>query len=212
MAPHLEFKMISDPRAPEVSQVLDIFVSSFPSNERPPVEKVLKRIELGLYWVIVAKVGNEVVAFSLLFPLTGSEYVLLDYTAVKNGLRGQGIGSKIMKCVLVSEAVRGKQLVLEVEDPDFGEDPRLKKDRIRFYRRFGVRELKDVKYQLPPFDGTQPTEMRILGIFDPKTKVLPREEVQSLIILIYEEVYHRGPDDELLLSFIDDIPDPVMLA
>lgn len=211
MAPQLEFKMISDPRAPEVAQVLDIFENSFPSNERPPIEKVLRRLELGIYRLIVAKIGNEIAAFSLLFPLKGSEYVLLDYTAVKAGLRGQGIGSKMMRCVLASEAVNGHELVLEVEDPDFGDDPDTKKDRIRFYRNFGARELAGVRYLLPPLDGTEPTEMRLMLIGAADNK-MHGATVRALIQLIYQEVYRRGPDDELLLSFIDDIPEPVMLV
>lgn len=102
-------------------------------------------------------------------------------------------------------------MLIEVEDPGFGEDRLNKVRRIRFYEKCGAKWLTNTPYILPPLDGTEPTPMLILAIAGEDVNRLEGPMIQSVFRRIYRSVYGRTEDDQLLNSFIHKIGDHILL-
>jgi GNAT superfamily N-acetyltransferase len=196
----------------EFKAAMEIYRHSFPENERQPVDNIEKRLKAGLSDMIVGKKDGIVVFMAILYPLRGTNYILLDYIATAPDYRNQGIGAEFLNKIINSNKADGKYLILEVDDPRFGENKVERQSRVGFYQRLGAKIFKDVKYFLPPFSSDVPTEMILMMLPAPKSMIIEGAVVRNLIQQIYRELYDRGPDDRLLKSIIGDVPGQVELV
>jgi len=131
--------------------------------------------------------------------------------AVKEGYRNKGIGTKFMKNIFDILGFKNKYLLLEVENPNYGDNIKLKKRRVEFYKRHGARELKGVRYILPPLMGGTSTEMILMIMSGYNGDKIYGELIKDIIMKIYKELSNRDKDDPYLNSFIHDIPSIIEL-
>jgi GNAT superfamily N-acetyltransferase len=199
------FSAISAKDIPGLQDALDIYADSFPANQRHPAEVIRERVAAERYTLMVGRREGEVVFFALLWPLRGSEFVLLDYMATKKTHRGEGIGAAFLKSVSRMAALEGKFLLMEVEDPTRGGNREERARRAQFYRRQGAKELQGVRYLMPGLSGGPPTEM-ILMVLPPRSEAeMDGTIVRQVVMQIYKELYSRDGEDGLLNSFIGEI-------
>ena len=181
---------------------MEIYCEAFPQNERHAVSVIRNRIEQGSGKLHVGVSSGEVVFMALLWPLKGTGFILLDYMAAKNTHRSEGIGSMFIGELSGILRAGGKRLIAEVEDPACGNNRAEKTRRVSFYKRNGMRELKNVRYLLPPLQGGAPTEM-ILMVFPGYAEgFVNGEAIREAITQIYRELYRRDSANPLLKSFI----------
>ena len=76
----------------------------------------------------------------------------------------------------------------------------------------GMKELKDVRYLLPPLQGTLPTEMILMVLSKIDGHFLDRDEVKSMIKQIFKNIYERDEDDEILDLILSDLPEMIRLC
>jgi hypothetical protein len=107
--------------------------------------------------------------------------------------------------------VKDKYLILEVENPKYGDNKKQREKRVEFYKRHGAEEMKDVRYILPPLSGNTPTEMILMVLPEYGNGKIPGTLVKKIIIQIYKDLYNRNEDDPLLSLFIPKIPSVVEL-
>lgn len=195
----------------EFRDMLAIYTESFPANERHTGRVIRKRVNNGQYRAVVGRLPDEVVFMALLWPLKNTDFILLDYMAVKKGYRGEGIGTEFMRHIFDILKMYGKYLILEVENPDYGNNTDQRKRRVAFYSRNGAVKMESVRYILPPLSGVDPTEMIMMILPEYNEGQISGKVVKELIIQIYREVYNRNEEDLLLNSFIHDIPSSVSL-
>ncbi|HBZ02125.1 MAG TPA: N-acetyltransferase [candidate division Zixibacteria bacterium] len=208
----LIFHQITNIMEAEFKAAMEIYRQSFPENERQPIDKIEERVKAGFSDLIVGEKDGIVVFMAILYPLRGTNYILLDYIATAPDYRNQGIGAEFMMETIESLQKERKFLLLEVDDPQFGESKEDKQRRVGFYQRLGAKIFKDVKYFLPPFSSDFPTEMILMMLPAPKGMIIEGAVVRNLIQQIYRELYDRGPDDRLLKSIIGDVPGQVELV
>lgn len=135
----------------------------FPEDEIKPFRYIESAYKDGKYvgYGLYDKSGfGECLAYAWMCCMTEENWILLDYFAVTEKLRGQGIGSWFLKEILTKHT-QGIPVIIEVEDPDFMEEmngaeedrekeigERIEKERqkrlrrISFYQNNGVRETK----------------------------------------------------------------------
>lgn len=75
-----------------LDEVFKIYQNSFPANERQTLETLKIRLKEKKEVLFAAKINNEMVGIGFLFDLLGSDFLLLDYLAVKQNHRGKQIG------------------------------------------------------------------------------------------------------------------------
>jgi len=190
---------------PEMRDALEIYTDSFPANERHPADVIRERARDERYRVIVGREQNEIVFFAMLRPLRGSEFVLLDYMATKSRHRGQGVGAAFLKSVAGMAEVKGKFLLMEIEDPARGENREERARRVEFYRRQGAKQLQGVRYLMPGLSGGAPTEMILMVLPPCGEGEIDAMAVRRVVIQIYKELYNRDREDSLLNSFVNEI-------
>ncbi len=115
-----------------------LYMQAFPASERKPFSMILKmrRAEKTDVWCL-----EETGEFrGLAITINSPDLVLLDYFAVDEKHRGQGIGHGALKAILDQYEDRG--VFLEIEDPELpGVDQPLRQRRKAFYRSCGLEEL-----------------------------------------------------------------------
>jgi GNAT superfamily N-acetyltransferase len=209
----MSFRQIVDVEDPGFQGAMWIYRSSFPANERHPASSIAERLAMRRYWLFIEEADHKAVFMAILYPIRGTDFILLDYMATAEGFRNQGIGSAFLRYALDLLKARSsnEQLFLEVENPACGDNREQRQRRVGFYRRLGTKVLEGVRYVLPPLSGDQPTEMVLMVFPKPGLERLPGTVVRELILRVYHELYCRDEADPFLKSFIPNVPDTVNL-
>lgn len=117
-------------------KIKELYTKSFPVNERKPFSMILKNREKGITDILAAIDDNGNFCGLAIFVFY-KDIVLLDYFAVCEELRGNGIGTVLLR--KIQERFSDKRLMLEIELADdgmFGDKIRRKK----FYLLGGMSE------------------------------------------------------------------------
>jgi GNAT superfamily N-acetyltransferase len=207
----MDFREINKTDSSEFGEAMAIYVEAFPANERHPVSIISDRVRQGLNRLYVGSINNEIAFLALLWPLKKSDFILLDYIATKDKHRGKGIASAFLGKLRTELMSANKHLILEVENPNFGDNIQEKKKRVTFYKNHGAKELEGVRYLLPPLDGSTPTEMILMLFPEYEGEKLSSTVVRTIITQIYLELYGRQEDDTLLGTFVHDIANDIKL-
>jgi GNAT superfamily N-acetyltransferase len=194
------------------SDAIQIYIESFPSNERQPLPVLKRRIEEGRSKLYVGFHRKEIVCIAFMYHFNKSDFVFLDYMAVTEKFRNYKIGSSFFSFLIEKVVSAEKYLLLEVENYLFGNNTEQRKKRINFYIRNGAYILKDTPYILPSLDNTLSTEMSLMIAPRYKTDHLEKKEIEIIFKLLYFELYEKTESDILLHSIIKRIPDKVILV
>lgn len=206
-----EFTELTDISSSAFQEATDIYTESIPAPERQSTDILKQRIRSGKEHLFIGYVANKVALMALLYPLTDTPFILLDYLAVKQDYRKQGLGSEFLKRICRITGFKNKLFLMEVEDPKKGPDQETRQQRIYFYRKNGAKILKNLHYILPPLQGNTPTEMVLLVLAQNRPVWLSGDAIKELLTQIYKELYSRDEADPLLKSFIDVVPQRVDL-
>jgi len=206
----VKFSEIGGTSHKDFKEAIKIYDESFPSNERQSIDTIKQRIEKNLYQMFIGRSKNKVVFMALLYPLKNTDFILLDYMATDENFRDEDIGTNFIKNILGK--ITPKYLISEVENPNYGNNKEQRERRVNFYKRLGAKEMKDVRYILPPLSGNIPTEMILMVLPEHSGGKMDNNLVKKLIIQMYKELYDRNENDDLLNSFINNIKNPVELV
>ena len=206
----VKFLEIKDITHKDFRRAIKIYKNSFPSNEKQSVFKIKKRIKENYYHLFIGYLEDKVVFMALLYPLKNTDFILLDYMATDKDFRNKKIAGIFIKHIL--NKIPEKYFLLEVEDPRYGTNKEEREKRLNFYKKLGAKEMKDVRYILPPLSGSTPTQMILMVLPEYDEEKISGGLVKKLIIQIYKELYNRSVNDEFLNSFINSIKNPVELV
>ncbi|RYG03710.1 MAG: hypothetical protein EOO02_07795 [Chitinophagaceae bacterium] len=201
MDKQVEFFKVSNSNDDEYSTCLQIYLQSFPDNERQPTWLIKQRVNNGVATLYGGKRDKLTVAMGLLFNLKNSGFLLLDYFAVNAAGRGRGTGALMFDKIVALAKKENKQLVLEVEDPDFGANREERIRRISFYESKGAAIVPGIQYAQPAMlEGNEPNEMKLMIV--PADPMPSAEEVRLLIIQLYKDLYNKKEEDPLLQKLL----------
>ena len=120
--------------------IRELYERAFPASEKKPYGLILEKEAAGVVEIISVEDG-EGGFLGLVITISKDDLLLLDYFAIAEEARGQGVGGKAI--ALLCERYADRRFFLETEDPDepgvdnAGERVR----RLNFYRRCGLREM-----------------------------------------------------------------------
>lgn len=180
----------------------DLYHSAFPSCERQKDTEIVLRLNDGRYDAIfVVNDENQLLGFALLFNLNYNNWYFLDYIAIHERFRSQGLGSLLLKEINYFLTAKNFKLILEAEDPAFGIDKAIMFKRIEFYKRNGFKSVLNFLYSMPPLNGELPTKMILLCLNHMQTH-FQKSEIFSLIEIIFSKIYRQDKDCKLLKEMI----------
>ncbi len=94
--------------------ILDLYQRSFPEAERKPFSIIERKAAMGSVEILLVKEGSRRAGFAI--TALSSDAVLLDYFAIAEEFRGQGIGTDAF--LLLKELYSDKCFFLEIEETD----------------------------------------------------------------------------------------------
>lgn len=116
------------------------------------------------------------------FEFSEPRLLFIEHFAVDDRLRGNGIGSGMLKSL--TEQNKSKLLALEVEPPAGA----LQRRRIAFYQRMGLSLLDGSYYQPPAYGNADPLPLMLMA-----SQELGAEQFRELKRWIYRLVYRYSP-------------------
>lgn len=204
----LEFKTLASVSSGEFQEVLKIYTEAFPAKERIPTEILIQKLQNNSVQMWMAIFHGSVIAMALVYPFKSCDLTLLAYFATDKNFRGQGTGTQMINFLLSRYSI----LVLEVEDPEFGDNLEQRQRRINYYRRLGAKEFKNVRYVLPALCGDIPTEMRLMMLSALPQVIMAGNMVKLMIEDLYLNLYNQPKNNLLLQELINQfIPKKVEL-
>ena len=184
-----------------LEEILLIYKEAFPLNEQQPIAVIKTRLQQSKEIVIAAIINDKVVGFSFLYDLKKTDFLLLDYLAIKENQRGQNIGGSLLSYLKQYASKIKKHLLMEVDDPKYGGEEK----RIDFYQKNGAFCLKDLHYILPALDNTEPTKQILMVVPYGRIISFSGNEIKELVKILYAELYGISGENEDLKSIIDSI-------
>jgi ribosomal protein S18 acetylase RimI-like enzyme len=189
-------------KSSEFEQSINIYKDSFPYNETRNVEDIENMLKNDESYHLIASINNNIVnGISLIYVFRSLNFGLLDYIAIAPSFRSQGIGKKIFNFTfekLRSLNPDGIGLLIEIQKENTMDklESTIRKKRIRFYNKLGVKLLERVNYFLPPIHSEDIEEEMYLMI-KPIGKIdyLSKEQVIEFIISIYHTIYQYYNND-----------------
>jgi ribosomal protein S18 acetylase RimI-like enzyme len=201
----IEFYELRDIDCPDFQAAIEIYEAAFPPSELIAIDVFSKRVDRGDYQLWVCQQDNRVAFMAILCQPIVDRFVLLGYIATHPDYRNKGIGSDFFETILPKLQQQSQSLLLEVENPNDGDDRALRQRRVNFYRRLGAKTLKNVRYILPALSGGEPTEMILMVAPAREGDRISGEEVRQLITELYTIFYDCQPDDPLLQQSLHGI-------
>jgi GNAT superfamily N-acetyltransferase len=208
----IEFSQTVDVTSKTFADAMVIYTQAIPAAERQSIDTIKERLQNGKEKLYTGSIDGKIALMALLYPLEPSQFVLIDYMAVKPEYRKHGLGSEFLKNINKITGLKNKLFLIEVEDPKTGPDQETKQRRVYFYRKNGAKILKHVSYVLPALQGNTPTDMILLVMAQNRPVWLSGDAIKAAIRQIYLELYHRDESDSLLQSFVDKVPERVELG
>jgi GNAT superfamily N-acetyltransferase len=172
----ISFKKIES--VTETEHIKSLYLSAFPPEVRREYNELIKQIYFENCVVNLIYVNQKIAGFIILWSF--NEFVFIEHFAIESGLRGQGIGEKVLEWIRKNFNKTG---ILETEPPL----DEISSRRVNFYLRNGF-YLLERHYLQPSYGGIKPeVEMKLMGT---STKISDKK-LDEYIQQIREKVYHK---------------------
>lgn len=173
-----------------------LYVQAFPIEERVPFDGLVD----GSRQVLCART-DRLVGVAVVLPLPASRSVALEYLAVDQAERNQGIGAHLLAAITARTAAFGEHgCVLEVETIEHGDAFAAR--RLDFYARNGAVRLP-VDYRMPNLAGGEPLPMELLWC---ATSPPGDVDLATLVVELYATSYGLAVDDPLVVATLQSLP------
>lgn len=131
-------KIIKATDEKRLKYIEDLYLCSFPASERKPFQLMLNKQAEGTMEILAIEEENAFLGLAIF--AFDKDLALLDYFAISEDLRGQGIGSRAIKAL--QKIYAGKRFVLEIETTKKPcKDLEMREHRKAFYLRNGLHTM-----------------------------------------------------------------------
>ena len=180
----------------EFAGLVRIFEASLPATERKGKEALRAMLARTEYMFLAAIMNERVAGFAIAIALLGSDAALLEYMAVDEPHRGRGIGEALFHAVSGWPGIADRVLLIEVDsDREDSAEHEERARRKRFYRKFGARELAELRYIMPPVAAAVPPPMELLVYRRELPPSIEKHRVRAWLEACYVQVYGAAAAD-----------------
>jgi len=172
----MKFKKITSSHSENFNEIWKLCESSFPPDERRDFEKQIKIFYKKSYTFYA--VYNKDLLMGIIDIWNLGKFAFIGHLAVKEKLRGQGFGTKLLKDFITR---RNKKIVLEVERPNTN----AAKIKIKFYEKQGFK-LNKYNYIQPPYNKDNNSVPLFLMTYP---KAISKSEFSKIRKKIHTTVY-----------------------
>ena len=173
----VEFKRMMNTESNDFQQVWNLYVDSFPKNERRDIAGQAHILKLKNYYC--QSVYKDELCVGLLFWWDFKTLKYIEHLAIIPTRQNEGLGSLIMKNFLNQD--NSKLILLEVEPPI----TEIQKKRVQFYKKLDFK-MNGYNYMQPAYQKTtKPIPLTLLTF----PSLLNNENYQEFITTCHSEIY-----------------------
>ena len=175
-------------------ETIKIYDESFPEWEKEDTDNILLHIKSNRYEMIAYVSNNEVQGFYILDINYKLDYTIFTFLAVKESLRGKGIGTKICLNAIdyFNNYIECQWLLIEAEDR-----------QAKFYGKLGFKKIL-IDYFVPEFDSQESVKMHLMCIN--KDKEIDSISLANIMRNIFLFGYCLDEKDKRIQRQLDRIP------
>ncbi len=203
---HFVFQPLVTSSKVELRQLLGIYHKAFPACERRHDSMLREDLRSGVSKAFIAKATRRVIFFINFYAVPNSPLIFLDYAATDPAHRG----NNVIRCFFGQAfTLFGGEPILfaQLEDPNFGDNRKERRERIAYFRRIGFQFLKNAPYILPDHSGGDRLTQMVLCVMARRPlSTLPGHMIADAITFIFTQVYRSTMDDPLLAQNLSVIP------
>lgn len=191
-----------------------IYKISFAPSEQKSKEELLAMLNSPDYTIFIAKLGTEIVGFSIIFHSAKVSFYLLEYMAIDETKRNLGIGSKLFfhATMQTLDKYGTKPVLIEIDSTqEKSNDNEIREKRELFYKRFGCRKIEPFDYILP-IESSQITPIMKLLVYHNDMQDILKSQLTKWLKDIYTFVYGRSKDDERIAKMLSCTPQVLNLT
>ena len=156
-----------------------------------------------------------IIGFALVCELPDEKVSLLDYMVIDDSFKRRGIGSKLLQhCI---ESMKSKKLFLglileiQLEGVNDLDEQQIRRDRIRFYKKFGAKTFENVEYFIPPQSGNIAEKLHLMIIPFKRLDNFPKKSIEGFVRKMHMEIYQSKRMD-LIEKTVQSLSDTVRLV
>lgn len=196
-------------------QMLAVYQEAIEPSEQKPADDIAQLVVDPRYVVIVSRSIGEVVGFAMLCFPTDQSFWLLEYMAVRQDQRSQGIGQRLVFAAneVATRRCPSAPCILEVDQPETAETPGNDPiRRLRLYRRLGFRRIAGLNYVLPLEAAGPPPPMFLLVHGMEGRSAIAKAVLREWLAAIYAQVYRASPNDARIAAMLSPLNDECFLS
>lgn len=189
-------------RGPDWLAFAQLYEQTFPYWEREPLSRIASRITAGRYRLTVLRCAGEPVAgFHLLDHVAALDYAMLTFLAVREALRGRGLGQRLLRDVVSGFRSRSGPAWLFVE---------AEAGPARFYQSLGFRRLA-LDYRIPHYGSSLAMQSMALLVLhrNGRPAVVEGKLIRQVIEHLFIDGYEVRATDPRLMTQLQRVPDAV---
>jgi GNAT superfamily N-acetyltransferase len=194
---------------------ITIYQQSLLPSEQKPAAEMHAMLDMSQYYILLARVDETVIGFSVIFISNDADWALLEYMAIAEAQRSHGYGQALFNgsCnFLFNRLNKVIPLLLEVDSPQSGDtadNERVRRER--FYQRLGCKTVEGLNYKLPALNALTPPPMQLM-VLTPTTSYTPSlVTVRKWLSEIYRSVYGRPTTDPNIEAMLAPLSEPISL-
>ena len=215
VASDYKFEELTSCSHPDFEEFYRIYANSIAARERKSRTWICEMVGRSDYKFLLLKHSNQVTGFSVLFLPQSENFGVLEYMAIADAYRNQGLGAELFRRAMQATrpAQRGQPgpILLEVDsDREKSPDQGLRTRRQQFYRRLGCAMISGLHY-IMPLPGVGPPPEMDLFIYGEDRRQISKAKLEKWLKIIYQGIYNCPPEDPRIGEMLAGVSDPVLL-
>jgi ribosomal protein S18 acetylase RimI-like enzyme len=193
-----------------------IYADSIAARERKSRSWICEIVGRSDDKILLLRRQNQVIGFSVLFLPQSENFGVLEYMAIADAYRNQGLGGELfrqaMEAARLARQGQPGPMLLEVDsDREESPDQELRRRRQQFYRRLGCAMISGLHY-IMPLPGVGPPPEMDLFIYGKDRRQISKAELEKWLKIIYQGIYNCPPEDPRIGEMLAGVSDPILLT
>ena len=206
----IKFFNITDKDSVEYLDAIEVYKAGTPDELQIKTEEIEKKIDSGKAVIILAKQNILPIFMAMLWKLEGTDFYVNEIISIIPSAKNLPLGKIYMEVLKSSDYIKSNHILFEVEDPDFGNRQERQK-KLDFYFTQGLSLIDGVKTIVPSPISEDYTNTLLCVLSNSRFLKISQNEMKGIVIKLYSDLYKQEPEEYLLKSILDNIPEDIRL-
>ena len=168
-------------------------------------DKLVKRlkIESNQIKLFVVQFNQTIVGFALVWEISLLTTHYIEYLAIAEEYRSNGIGEFILSSI--KQSIGKEKLIVEMEDPAINLTDIDKIRRFKFYQKNNFELIKNINYKMPALNSENAAISMFLLYYSKEKQLFSKHFLTSFVEFLYLTVYRKEKNNFYLTKILKSL-------